>query len=117
MTMRRRLECLEAGGAATGCDPDCHPQALVFYHQDGLDGEPTIDEGLRPPATCPRCGRPARVLEMVVVYDPEFCGNADRLGGGETDPRATNKLCKGEWLRGATMTRPRPLLKCEGRPA
>jgi hypothetical protein len=52
---------------------------VVLYSQDGFDGEPTLDEGQRPPAPCRRCGRPARVLEMVVVYDPNFYGNADRL--------------------------------------
>ena len=79
MSIRRRLERLEAGGAASGCGLECPPHAVVLYCQDGFDGESTLDEGQRPPATCRRCGRPARALEMVVVYDPDFYGNVDRL--------------------------------------
>ena len=79
MRLRARLQRLERATTADGCDPDCPPLAVMVYHQDGNDGEPTLDEGQRPPATCRRCGRPARALEMVVVYDPDFYGNVDRL--------------------------------------
>jgi hypothetical protein len=79
MSIRRRLERLEGARAATGCGPDCPPQTVVLYHQDGIESEPSLDEGQRPPAPCPRCGRPALAQEMVVVYDPDFYGTAERL--------------------------------------
>ena len=81
MSIRRRRARREAGG----CGPDCPPLAAMVYHQDGFDGEPTLEGGQRTPTPCRRCGRPARVLEMVVVYDPDFYGTAERLpsnGGG-----------------------------------
>ena len=81
MSLRRRLERLEAGGAAGGCGPDCPPLAVAVYRQDGFDGEPTLDEGQRPPAPCRWCGRPARVLDVVVVYDPDFFPKPERLEG------------------------------------
>ena len=79
MRIAARLKRLEQGRGTDGCGPDCPPQAVVVYHQDGFDGEPTLAEGQRPPAPCPRCGRPALAQEMVVVYDPDFYGTAERL--------------------------------------
>ena len=70
MRIAARLKRLERSRGADGCGPDCPPQAVMVYHQDGFDGEPTLDQGHRPPAPCRRCGRPARVQEIVVVYDP-----------------------------------------------
>ena len=61
MRLRARLQRLERATAADGCGPDCPPQAVVVYHQDGFDGEPTLDEGQRPPPPSRRCGRPAWV--------------------------------------------------------
>jgi hypothetical protein len=81
MSIRRRLERLEAGGSASGCGPNCPPLAVVVYHQEGFDGEPSLDQGQRPPAPCRRRGRPAQVLEMVVVYDPDFFHKPERLEG------------------------------------
>jgi hypothetical protein len=78
MSIWRRLERLEAAGAADSCGPGCPPEAVVIHRQDGYDGEP-VPEERKPPAPCPRCGRPARVLELVVVYDPNFYGNAELL--------------------------------------
>jgi hypothetical protein len=52
---------------------------VVVYSQDGLDGELTLDEVQRPPAFCPRCGRHAQVLEVLVVYGSDSYANADRL--------------------------------------
>jgi hypothetical protein len=79
MRLRARLQRLERATATDGCGPDCPPQAVVVYHQDGFDGEPTLDEGQRPPAPCRRCGQPARVQEIVVVYDPHFFRKPERL--------------------------------------
>jgi hypothetical protein len=58
---------------------------VVLYRQHGRDGEPILDEGQEPPAPCPGCGRPARVLPLVVIDDPEFYGNAERLGDLRTE--------------------------------
>jgi len=81
MRLRARLQRLERATTADGCDPDCPPLAVMVYHQDGNDGEPTLDEGQRPPAPCRRCGRPGRVQEIVVVYDPNFFHKPERLEG------------------------------------
>ena len=70
MWLRARLQRLEWATGAVDWGPDCPPLAVAVYHQDGFDSEPTLDEGQRPPAPCRRCGRPARVQEIVVVYDP-----------------------------------------------
>jgi hypothetical protein len=53
----------------------------VVYHQHGRDGDRVLDPGQRPAAPCPRCGRAARVTEMLIVYDRDFYGNAERLAG------------------------------------
>jgi hypothetical protein len=79
MRLTARLQRLERATATDGCGPDCPPQAVVVYHQDGFDGEPTLDQGQRPPAACRRCGQPARVQEIVVVYDPNFFQKPERL--------------------------------------
>jgi hypothetical protein len=55
-----------------------------LYRQDGRNGEPVREEGQVPPAPCSRCGRPALELEMVLVYDPDFYGNAYRLATKES---------------------------------
>ena len=49
MRLQARLQRLERATAADGCGPDCPPLAVVLYRQDGFDGEPTLDEGQRPP--------------------------------------------------------------------
>jgi hypothetical protein len=74
-----RLKRLEQGRGTDGCGPDCPPQAVVVYHQDGFDGEPTLAEGQRPPAPCRRCGRPARVVGLVLIYDPDFFHKPERV--------------------------------------
>ena len=79
MRLQARLQRLERATAADGCGPDCLPLAVVLYRQDGFESEPTPDQGRRPPAPCRRCGRPAQVLEMVVVYDPNFFHKSERL--------------------------------------
>ena len=78
MSIRRLRKRLEAA-RQRACGPDCPPEAVVRYYQDGPDGELVLDEGQEPPAPCARCGRPARVVERVVVYDEDFYGNAARL--------------------------------------
>jgi hypothetical protein len=84
MRLRARLQRLERATRAGDCGPDCPPRAVALYCQDGRDGEPVREEGQVPPAPCPRCGRLARVVEMVVVYDPDFYGNTDRLATMES---------------------------------
>jgi hypothetical protein len=79
MRLQARLQRLERATAADGCGPDCPPLAVMVFHQDGFDGEPSLDQGQRPPAPCRRCGRPAQVLEMVVVYDPNFFHKPERV--------------------------------------
>jgi len=80
MRLRARLKKLERGVAFDrDCCPACPPRAVVRYHQDGHDGEPVLAGGQKPPALCRHCGRPARVLPLVVIYDPSFYGNAERL--------------------------------------
>ena len=49
MRIAARLKRLERSRGADGCGPDCPPLAVVLYRQDGFDGEPTLDEGQRPP--------------------------------------------------------------------
>jgi hypothetical protein len=81
MRLRTRLQRLEgATGAGDSC-PACPSPAIVRYNQDGHDGAPVLAGGQKPPALCRRCGRAARVLPIVVVYDPDFFGNAERLEG------------------------------------
>ena len=89
MRLRARLQRLERATGAGDCGPDCPPQAVVVYHQDGFDGEPTLDEELRPPAPCRRCGRPARVVEMALIYDPDFFHNEVRLRNRTTQQTGT----------------------------
>jgi len=81
MRLQARLQRLERATAADGCGPDCPPQAVVVYHQDGFDGEPSLDQGQPPPAHCRRCGQPARVQVIVVVYDPNFFRKPERVEG------------------------------------
>jgi len=59
--------------ACSGC-----PSRAVVYHQQGRDGEPVLDGSRSPPAPCRHCRQPACVLQIVVVYDPDFFGNAER---------------------------------------
>jgi hypothetical protein len=79
MSIRSRLVALERCARRRGCGPGCPPQILVHYTQDGPDAEPVLVEGQKPPTPCPRCGRPAEVTPMVLCWDPNFYGNADRL--------------------------------------
>jgi hypothetical protein len=80
MRLRARLQKQERGAALDrDCCPACPPPAFVRYDQDGHEGTPILGRGQKPPAPCRRCGRPARVLEVVVVYDADFFGNAERL--------------------------------------
>jgi hypothetical protein len=82
MWPQARLQKLEQGAALDrGCCPACPSPAIVRYNQDGHDGEPVLAGGQKLPALCRRCGRPARVLQILVVYDPDFFGNAERLEG------------------------------------
>jgi hypothetical protein len=84
MSFRSRLARLEQAFGNGACGPDCPPQAVVRYVQDGPDAEPVLEEGQEPPAPCPRCGRPADVLPLVLLFDRDFYGNAERLGGMTT---------------------------------
>jgi hypothetical protein len=79
VSIRARLAALERARNTGSCGPGCPPQAATFYRQDGPDAEPVLEEGQKPPAPCPRCGRPADVTSIVVLCDPNFYGNADRL--------------------------------------
>jgi len=79
MSMRRRLERLEAAGEGRDCGPDCPPRATLVWVQDGPDAQPVLEQGQPPPGPCPRCGRPAAVTELVVILDPNVYGTADRL--------------------------------------
>jgi hypothetical protein len=79
MSMRRRLKRLEAASGTRGCGPNCPPEVVVRYRQHGCDGEPILVVGQEPPVPCARSGRPALVLKLVVVYDPDLYRNADRL--------------------------------------
>jgi hypothetical protein len=72
MSLRRRLSRLEQSWRAGGCGPDCPPLRLV--REGDWYGEPCRQ---KPPAPCPRCGRPPTVVR--IVHDPNFYGNADRL--------------------------------------
>jgi hypothetical protein len=74
-----RLARLERSFAGGSCGPGCPPQVLVHYEQDGPDAEPVLCGEPEPAAPCPRCGRPAKVVEMLICYDPNFYGNAERL--------------------------------------
>jgi hypothetical protein len=79
MRLRARLQRLERATGTANCGPDCPPRAAVLYRQDGRDGEPVREEGQVSPAPCPRCGRPALVQEIVVVYDPNFFRKPERI--------------------------------------
>jgi hypothetical protein len=94
MRLRARLQKLERGAALDRDCPACPPRAVVLYHQDGHDGAPVLDPGQKPPAPCRRCGRPAGVLRVVVVYDPDFFGNAERLEDLRTE--RTGPVRRGE---------------------
>jgi len=61
----------------------------MVYHQDGFGGEPTLDREQRPPAPCRRCGRPARVQEMVLIYDPDFFHKPERVRNRATEQTTT----------------------------
>jgi hypothetical protein len=89
MKIAARLKRLAQTRSTDGCGPNCPPHAVVLYRQDGFDGEPTLDEGQRPPAPCPRCGRPALVQEMVLIYDPDFFHNEERLRNLTTQQTGT----------------------------
>jgi len=81
MSLRRRVERLEAAGAARGCGPDCPPESVLLYREYEANGEP-FPAKEKPLPCCPRCGRPADVTEIRVIRDPNFYGNVDRLGEG-----------------------------------
>jgi hypothetical protein len=79
MRIAARLKRLEQTLGADICGPNCPPLAVVVSYQDGYDGEPSREQVQRPPAPCPRCGRPARVEEIVVVFVPDFFHKPERL--------------------------------------
>ena len=89
MRIAARLKRLEQARGTDGCGPDCPPQAVMVYHQDGFGGEPTLDREQRPPAPCRRCGRPARVQEMVLIYDPDFFHKPERVRNRATEHTMT----------------------------
>jgi len=67
MSLKSRLARLERVRPKAGRCPDCPPPVLIGYHQDSPEAEPVLDEGQELPGSCPRCGRPAEVLEIVEV--------------------------------------------------
>ena len=71
MRLRARLAALERSKGAY-C-PGCPSRAIVYLGEDwyGRIGPP------EDPRPCPRCGRPANVIRIVI--DPNFYGTADRL--------------------------------------
>jgi hypothetical protein len=79
MRIAARLKRLEEPRGADSCGPNCPPLAVVVSYQDGYDGEASLGQGQRPPAPCPRCGRRARVEEIVVVFVPDFFHKPERL--------------------------------------
>jgi hypothetical protein len=69
--LRARLRRLERAEGARACGPGCPPVRWVYENDwHGRESEP--------PAPGPRCRRPPTV--RAVVYDPDFFGNAERLG-------------------------------------
>jgi hypothetical protein len=84
MSLARRIAALERARDRGSCGPGCPPVAWKDFLKEGdrlvpcgWHGTPPTAEDLAEPAPCPRCGRPAVVVEMVT--DPDFFGNADRL--------------------------------------
>jgi hypothetical protein len=75
MSLRARLVALERFKRAGGCCPDCPSLALVYVGD--WYGEPDTQEE---PAPCPRCGRPANVIQ--IVYDRNY-NNAHLFEGLE----------------------------------
>ena len=75
MSIRARLKRLEQSLGGRVCGPGC-PSLQYLCDNDWYDQEPQL------PAPCPRCGRQPDVV--AVVYDPDFYGNADRLGETKT---------------------------------
>jgi hypothetical protein len=73
MSIRRRIERLEAAGGEKGCGADCPPGVFRLYRQDSPDGEPVLIRQDGSDTPCPRCGRPAEVGEFfeIVVRTPE----------------------------------------------
>jgi hypothetical protein len=69
---------LEAAGGARGCGPDCPPETDFVYREYEANGEPLPQKDRLVPC-CPRCGRLADVIEIQVIHDPTFFGNAERL--------------------------------------
>jgi hypothetical protein len=67
VSLKSRLTRLERVRPKDGRCPDCPPPSIIGYHQDGPEAEPVLDEGQELPGPCPRCGRPAEVLEIVEV--------------------------------------------------
>ena len=76
MRFAARLKRPEQPGGAGGCGPRCPPIRCVY--ENDWSGQAT-----EPPAPSPRCGRTPTIVP--VVFDSNFYGNADRLGGGYTD--------------------------------
>ena len=56
--------------------PDCPPKAVVYDYVNGWLPPPPEPP---PPAPCPRCGRPAEVEHIAVVFDENWQGNTDRI--------------------------------------
>jgi hypothetical protein len=81
-----------------GCGPDCPPRVFTWteYDADGSELVPRGEPGPEPAAPCPRCGRPAEVEECVIIYDPNFYGNADRLAALGVLPRARRGAVTGD---------------------
>jgi hypothetical protein len=66
MTLRRRVERLESSGGGDGCGPGCPPCLFRLYRQEGL-GEPVLVECEGSDSPCPRCGRPAKIEELLEI--------------------------------------------------
>jgi hypothetical protein len=72
MSIMARVKRLERSKGA--CCPGCPSLALV-YIDDWYETTDTQEQ----PAPCPRCGRPANVIQ--IVYDPNFYNNAHLFEG------------------------------------
>jgi hypothetical protein len=57
----------------------CPPRAIIRYNQASPGAEAVLVGGQRQPTPCPRCGRPAEVMRLVVCRDDNFFGNGEKL--------------------------------------
>jgi hypothetical protein len=73
MSIKARVKRLERSKGA--CCPACPSLAIVYVGDDLYGASDTQVQ----PAPCPRCGRPANVIQ--IVYDPNFYNNAHRFEG------------------------------------